>query len=601
MRKRTIDEKILAEINRLESYNGTYRSKCRRNLRLYEYSPTLSLDNLSDDAVVGYYQQGFFDVEDDTTSSIQENVIRSCIDTLVSKIASQKVRPYINTVNGSFREMQVAKAAQDYFDAVYDDQNVNNIITRAFKDACIFDRGVVFVDKDLKKVERVMPWQIYINPREWSYNRLTQLLWKQEQYPTSLLPIKVDSDQEYVTYYLYWDLNAAKKYYYIPELNHYEEEKWEADALPFIFIQYSDSIKGSTAQSIVDLLYGIQMEIDLIMNKIKDASQSVPTQRYFVPEQSTIKIDKLSDRSGEFVTYTALPGQSGVPILNSTEPFMDPQWLQTLEALKQHAYEAVGISQLSATSQKPQGLNSGIALSTMEDIESDRFETQLNVVIRSYVDLAKLMIQIYDQTQDILPANRLRSTISWSDIVEMRDQMTIQFSAAQSLSKDPSTKLQQLQALYAAGLIPQSRIAQLMDLPDLQLGYSLANNSINAVLAVIDDCLENDNFDIPDYIPNQMLLEEIMNTCLSLKAANKAENEEDINKLLQLYDLAQQKNIEAQTSSEFAALNTLGQELQQDMADPYGQINTAVNKQMDIANQQIQQATQQGDINETNA
>ena len=127
---------LTQRINRLESFYGTYRSKCRRNLRLYEYSPLLSLDNLDDSAVVGYYQSGFFDNEDDTTSSVQENVIRSCIDTLVSKIASQKVRPFINTVNGTFRDMQIAKAAQDYFDAVYEEQNINKVVSDAWRDAC---------------------------------------------------------------------------------------------------------------------------------------------------------------------------------------------------------------------------------------------------------------------------------------------------------------------------------------------------------------------------------------------------------------------------------------------------------------------------------
>lgn len=162
--------------------------------------------------------------------------------------------------------------------------------------------------------------------------------------------------------------------------------------------------------------------------------------------------------------------------------------------------------------------------------------------------------------------------------------MSVQFSAAENLSKDPSTKLQQLQALYAAGLIPQSRIAQLMNLPDLQLGYSIANNSINAVLAVIDDCIENDNYDIPDYIPNQMLLEEIMNTCLSLKASNNPDNNADIEKLLQLYKAATMKNIDAQTSAEIAATQTISNELMQDIQNPNGAIITAISN----ANQQIE-------------
>lgn len=572
------NDKVINKLLRLERFYGTYRSKCRRNLRLYEYSPTLSIDNMTDDACVGYYQQHTFDINDDTTSSVQENVIRSCIDTLTSKIASQKVRPFINTVNGTFKQLQIAKQAQDFFDSLYDEQNINKIVSDAFRDSCVFDKGVIYVDVADKKVYKVFPWQIYVDPREASYNRLTQITWKQEQYPVSLLPIKVDNDEmETVTYYQYWDLNKAKHYYWIPELDHYEEEKWDGGCLPFLFLNYASPVKATTSQSVVDLLYGIQMEIDCLLNKIKDASQLCAPMQYFVPEGSNIKASKVSNRVGEVYTYSMPPNVTASPVTVSTTPFMDPQWMSTVESLKNHAYEMVGISQLSATSQKPQGLDSGVALNTLEDIESDRFETQLNSVIHIYIDLAKLMIQLFPPEEDILPRNRMRSNIKWADIVQARDEICIQFSAANSLSKDPSTKLQQLQALYAAGLIPQSHIAKLMEMPDIDDGYNLATNSIKAVYAVIDDCIEYDNYDVPDYIPNQMLLEEIMNTILSLKAANNPDNNVDIQKLEQLYKAAIAKNADAQTSAEMAATQTISNEIMADIQDPNGQINTAIN------------------------
>lgn len=571
------NDKVINKLLRLERFYGTYKSKCRRNLRLYEYSPTLSIDNMTDDACVGYYQQHTFDINDDTTSSVQENVIRSCIDTLTSKIASQKVRPFINTVNGTFKQLQIAKQAQDFFDSLYDEQNINKIVSDAFRDACVFDRGIIYVDVSDKKVYKVFPWQVYVDPREASYNRLTQITWKQEQFPISLLPIKVDNEEmETVTYYQYWDLNKGKHYFWIPELDRYEEEKWDGGCLPFLFLNYASPVKATTSQSVVDLLYGIQMEIDCLLNKVKDASQLCSPMQYFVPEGSNIKANKLTNRVGEVYTYSMPPNVTASPITVSTTPFMDPQWMQTIEALKQHAYEMVGISQLSATSQKPQGLNSGVALSTIEDIESDRFETQLNSVIHIYIDLAKLMIQLFPPEEDILPRNRMRSNIKWADIVQARDEICIQFSAADKLSNDPSTKLQQLQALYAAGLIPQSHIAKLMEIPDIDDGYNLATNSIKAVYSVIDDCIEYDNFDVPDYIPNQMLLEEIMNTILSLKAANNPDNKVDIDKLMQLYQIAISKNIDAQTSAEMAATQSISNEIMADIQDPNGQINTAI-------------------------
>ena len=95
---------IIYNINRLESRYSAYKSKCLRNMRLFTYSSTTTLD-ISESEVVGYFHRGTFSTSDDTTSAIQENVIASCIETLCTKIASQKVRPFFNTVNGTFKEI----------------------------------------------------------------------------------------------------------------------------------------------------------------------------------------------------------------------------------------------------------------------------------------------------------------------------------------------------------------------------------------------------------------------------------------------------------------------------------------------------------------
>ena len=230
--------------------------------------------------------------------------------------------------------------------------------------------------------------------------------------------------------------------------------------------------------------------------------------------------------------------------------------------------EIVGISQLSATSQKPEGLNSGVALSTMEDIESDRFETQLNNVIRLYVDIAKACLDIFPPEEDILPNDLNRANIKWADIVEARNNMKIQFSAAQSLSKDPSEKLKQLTALAQAGIIPQSHIATLMELPDLQSGYNLANNAFNAVYTFIENVIDNGVPDtVPEYLPTDkggLLETEVINTMLSL-AVKPDENINEIGILKQLLLKIQEVQVNSATNAEMFAAQTLNAELTQAM------------------------------------
>ena len=575
---------IISNINTLESRYGSYKSKCLRNLRLFTYSSTTTLD-ISESEVVGFYQRGTFSTSDDTTSAIQENIIASCIETLCSKIASQKVRPFFNTVNGTFKEMQIAKQAQVFFDMLYEENNVNKIITDAFRNACVFDKGIVKISDD--GITNRLPWNVFFDPREVTYNQITYVAEKLPKTPGRILElkygIKADRNLDY-TVYEYYDVIEHIKAVYVQELNKVVTHEYKPNIIPYLEIHYTNPIKGDTSQSVVDQLYGIQTQIDELLAVMKDSIAVNPGMTLLVPRSSNIKTNMLSNRTGQIIQYDPIPGQTTSPVTYATNDIISPQFVQLLDKLKNDAYEIVGISQLSATSQKPAGLNSGIALNTMEDIESSRFETQLNSVVRLYVDVAKACLDIFPPDIDILPDDLNRANIKWKDIVEARNNMKIQFSAAESLSKDPSEKLKQLVALSQAGVIPQSHIATLMELPDLQSGYNLANNAFNSVYTFIDNVLVSGILPdkIPVYLPKNkggLLETEIVNTMLSL-SIKPAINAKEISLLQQLFSKVQEEQVNSSTNAEMFAVQTLNQELTAAMPQIQQQVTNAATQTM---------------------
>ena len=575
---------IISNINTLESRYSAYKSKCLRNLRLFTYSSTTTLD-ISESEVVGFYQRGTFSTSDDTTSAIQENVIASCIETLCSKIASQKVRPFFNTVNGTFKEMQIAKQAQIFFDMLYEENNVNEIITDAFRNACVFDKGIVKISDD--GITNRLPWNVFFDPREVTYNQITYVAEKLPKTPGRILElkygIKVNRNLDY-TVYEYYDVMEHIKAVYVQELNKVVTHEYKPNIIPYLEIHYTNPVKGDTSQSVVDQLYGIQTQIDELLAVMKDSIAVNPGMTLLVPRSSNIKTNMLSNRTGQIIQYDPIPGQTTSPVTYATNDIISPQFVQLLDKLKNDAYEIVGISQLSATSQKPSGLNSGVALNTMEDIESSRFETQLNSVVRLYVDVAKACLDIFPPEIDILPDDLNRANIKWADIVEARNNMKIQFSAAESLSKDPSEKLKQLVALSQAGVIPQSHIATLMELPDLQSGYNLSNNAFNSVYTFIDNVLVSGILPdkIPVYLPKNkggLLETEIVNTMLSLSIKPEI-NAKEIDLLQQLFSKVQEEQVNSSTNAEMFAVQTLNQELTAAMPQIQQQVTNAATQMM---------------------
>lgn len=534
-------QNILNNIAELKSFSGNRNYKYRRNYRYYNATKGCSLENLRNPMIVGYYNDANreFGEEEDTTANPQLNVIASCIDTLHSKIAQSKVRPFFTTINGTFKDIQCVKQAQQFFDTFYDEQNVNKKISDAFKDACIFDTGVIYINEETRNIEKALPFQTYVRPAEVNYNKITRIFYEQKDFPISLLPEKVlskfkNKSLEYVDFGIYYDtVNKTKAFTGNGSI--VLTETYEPDVVPFIFLYYKTPVLGNVTTSVADQLINVQQEINILMAKIKDASQLSNALTFLVPEGSNLKVTQLNNRVGNALQYKPL-ANGGLPVTSATPPFIDNQYISLLNELIQKAYDLVGISQLSAQSRKPSGLNSGVALATMEDVESDRFETQLNQIIRAFIDVAKTCIKVFPQDEDILPEIANRVAIKWKDIVKESSNMSIQYSGADNLSKDPSTKLQQLQQLSMAGVIPAARIPQLMQIPDLEMGYSLSNNAIDAVMAIIKSCIEDDIFDVPEFIPFELLKEEIINTQLSLTSAGYDKNKKDILKLEKLYE-----------------------------------------------------------------
>lgn len=540
---------FLDNISELRSYQSKKLAKYRRNFRRYNFTPYASIENIKNPNEVGWFQANpEITHEEDLLQYPEMNVIKSTIDALTSKIAESKVRPFFNCINGSFKDILIVKQTQQFFDQLYDWQDVNKKVSETFRDCGIFDTGVIYIDEEYINIRRVLPWQVFYRPAEKTYDKLTRIYYEQKHFPVSLLPDDIREklknklkDYEYITYGLYYDIFYHKKVIWIQELDYYAEKVFEASVLPFVFLFYNSPIMGDSSESIVDMLNSIQLEVDQLMARISDASQVNPANTYFLPEGSSVKASQLNNRVGNVVSYRPSPNMTGTPVTVATPPFISEQYMATVKELKQTAYEMVGISQLSAMSAKPTGLNSGIALQSMENIESDRFETQLNQVVRAYVDIAKICIQVFPKDEDILPPDRLRRTIKWADIVEETNKLVIQYSGADSLSKDPSTKLSQLQTLASAGIIPVSRISQFLEIPDLQSGYSMSNNAINAVMTIIENCIEKNDFEVPEYIPFDMLKEEIINTQLSLASADFNGNQKDIEKLNELYAITEEK------------------------------------------------------------
>lgn len=519
---------VKRNIAELMQYKDRLRPKYLRNLRLYLYSMNVSLDQIKEGNLVGYWQ--LLDGTD-YTSSVNENVIASCIDSLTSMMASKLTRPYISGINTTFQERQVLSQGQQFFDIFIDEKRLNEVITAAFRDCCIFGDGYVFIDGRNKNVIKALPWQVIYRPAEATYGKITRVLYERKSFPATLLPYK--AKQDYVNYQIYFD-TVTHKEAHIVDGEIVAEYDYLSDEIPFVQFHYNNPIYGRDSNSVVDLLYGIQMKIHDLYNTFSEASKVNPAHTIFVPKGSDVKATSLTNRVGQIFQYKPIEGVTK-PVEIATPSFIADQYIQAVQMLKNDAYELTGVSKLSAQSQKPSGLDSGRALQTMNDIESERFEVQQRMVITSYVDVMKKCIECFDPQEDILPSDLNRMPIKWGDLIAIKNKTKITFNALNYLSKDPSTRMAQIDNLEAKGYINKNQAMSYYNIPDADSAYNYANVSYNAVQEIISEALYAQDYTIPDYVPIDLLKQEIVTTMLSLRAVQNESNLESIQRLEDLY------------------------------------------------------------------
>ena len=485
----TLSSRIEGKLDFYSYKLARYINRADVDLRNYDYNYYYS-------APISLLQDG------DLLRAPSTNVIKSVIDSLVSKLSNNKVRPFFAPVDGTFKTKKVIRQAQQFFDIYYDKINLNNIISETFKDACIFDIGYILINPFTFEVERVPSYcieELDVNGE----NKVALIKWI-HQPSLALNKYNVATSRQYVNIEMLIKEDEATLY-----IDEKKVKTVSTTGYPIVNVYYNEPVSNGKTVSIVDELEGIQTQIDLINAKIAATSQLTPANLVFIDEQSGLKASDVNNKDCQIYPVGIQPGNTANPVNVVTPVPFDTSWSTMLDFYINKAYDMIGISQLSAQSRKPSGLDSGVALQTMEDIESDRFEVQVNHFINAYVDVTRKLIEIIPGDVEILPADKYQSTMTWAALKEQNDLYKVQYSAATALSKDPAERAKQIIQMSQIGLINPSKAAELMDMPDLTDAYSDAEAMEMAVAAVINNAVEYDLYDVPEYVSLTSLAREI--------------------------------------------------------------------------------------------
>lgn len=447
------------------------------------------------------------------------NVVQSAIDTVTSKIAKNKPKPYFLTSGGNWAQQRKAKKLNKFIEGVFYEQEAYKHATRIFKDACIVGDGVMHVYRKDDKIcyERIMARELFTDYTDSYYGEPRQIhrlknIDRQvliETFPEKKNKIKeanrafidysgsLQSISDQVTVSESWHLPSGPKakdglHCICIDGEVIFEEEYTKQYFPFVFMKWSERQDGFWAQGGAEQIQNIQLELNKLLWVIQRSMHLAGTFKVFLENGSKIVKEHLNNDIGAIVNYSGTAPQYVLPSM------VQPELFNQVANLKNMAFEQMGISQLSATSQKPAGLNSGKALREYNDIETDRFMTIGQMYERFFLELARHSIGVaVDIFNDIgsypvkLPNKKYLETVDWSEIDLSEDDYVMKMYPVSSLPETPEGKLQTIQEYIQAGMLTPRTGKRLLDFPDLEQVEDIQDASEDYLNKVFEMMIED--------------------------------------------------------------------------------------------------------------
>jgi len=485
-----------------------------------------------------------------SSATLPDNVCKMAADTLTAKVATIRPIPQVLASRGNWKSHRRARKMRQFIDGEFHRHKIHEKVgARIIKDALVGRAGVVqvYVHGKRPTVERVHPWTLYVD--EWdgefgeplSIYRLRTMdrakaiamfgkgklrdkikdAGRLSTYQRLALDEERSSTVDRVELVEAWhrcpdhdddeEHDCVGKHVIICDGAVLFDEEWPHDFFPFAVLTYDTPNTGFWGTSLVQSLEGYQVPINDANTKLDEM--------YQLSGRGVI----LRDGSGIFKSdivnglrvWQCRPGPYEPTVLD-LDMVNEHMRMRPVE-LVERALNSAGVSQMAAQSQKPAGIESGIALQTLDDVESQRhivfgrrYESWCMDVARLLIEAVKKIAREHGEYAVQVPIRGAYLDLKWSD-VEV-DGYQLQMQSVGQLYTSFAGRLDKLKTLFEMGAIDKGTFMRHMDAGDVQAELDLetvdrltVDEMLEAMLDVdapANDVDEDDGYLAPNgYLP----------------------------------------------------------------------------------------------------
>ena len=462
---------------------------------------------------------------------ISHNVIATATDALVAEVTQTKPRPMAVTIGGDFTAHVRARKLTNYWDAKFDQLDVYDIGRQAVRDSIICGLGIIRPYRlkpgskhDEVKCERIWPGSFLIDdrgavdvhPRSCFIRRAISRSYLEGLYPDKVSEIQnarrpdemfgfIGMGREDLVEVLEgWHLRSGPeatdgRHVICISTTSLYDEKYDLNKFPLAFCRAIQPQRGFWGESIVRRAATAQFELNKLLRRVQESMHLHAVPRVFVNRGSGIVKPHFTNDLGILIEY------DGAPPMFMTPNSMSADVYNHIDRLENWIYKEMGISQLSASSLKPAGLNSGRALRVYNDTQSRRFINLERSYEKMNCELAEQMVILERQISEENPEHEvvydsrgIKEVIPFREIDLDSGVMQVRVFPTSALPTTPAAKLQALEEMVTSGMIDNETFLRMADVPDLDAVRDTVVAPQELLEKRFDSMLETGKYTMPE-------------------------------------------------------------------------------------------------------
>lgn len=262
------------------------------------------------------------------------------------------------------------------------------------------------------------------------------------------------------------------------------DEPWKRDRLPFSKYDFNVLSNEYMGQSMAEIQLPLQRRLDRIELTIEECELRNGFPRWLIESSSAVDTDQFSGPG--FVDYS---GTAPVQIMGD----VPKELYESRDAKMAQCFTRVGVSQQAAGGEKPEGLSSGLAILSWQQVDDTR---HVDLAMRLEDFVADIGDQIFEVASEIKPSFRSmgHELIKWDDVDINSDKYKTTPMPLSRLPQTIAARVQQIQNWYDQGSITRDQKLRLEEMPDLQGYVQLATASEDWVAKALDTMVETGKY-----------------------------------------------------------------------------------------------------------